>query len=145
MQRVHGEAVFESKDPAWRQFLQLPTPDLPNWWHARSAHTLRKSCRYHGQAHGSGGVRSNTAESRLIKHQPPIDSRSHERASNRRTGGRISSKCRGRPGRLPVEDTLLWAAPYSGGCVTSNSPLTRQYRQGAAGIRQRTKAEETGA
>jgi len=46
MQRVHAKLVFKSKNPAWCQFLHLPTPNLPYWWHARSAHTLRTPCHY---------------------------------------------------------------------------------------------------
>jgi hypothetical protein len=89
MQRVHAELVFKSKNPAWCQFLHLPTPNLPYWWHARSAHTLRTPCHYIDQAYGPGGARSIVAESLLIKHQPLIVSRSRQRVPNLRTAEQI--------------------------------------------------------
>ena len=85
MQRVHAELVFKSKNPAWCQFLRLPTPNLPYWWHARSAHTLRIPCHYIDQSYGPGGARSIVAEALLIKHQPLIVSRSGQRVPNLRT------------------------------------------------------------
>jgi len=89
MQRAHGEIGFKSKNPAWCQFLHLPTPNLPYWWHAGSTHILRTPCHHVGQAYGPAGARSIAAESLLIKHQSLIVSRSRQRALNLRTGDRI--------------------------------------------------------